>query len=587
MTKKYRATSVTVEDILSWIKQGQIGLPEMQRPFVWSTSKVRDLIDSLYNDYPIGYIVTWENPIAKLKNNSSSLNKQIIIDGQQRLTALEAALVGEKVVTRRYTRKRIQIAFKPSTGEFATNNAAHERDPLWINDVSEIFQADFNEWSFVSRNAQKLGMSEETLGKVIVKLLAIKQSDIGDIQLSQQLNLSAVIDIFNRINSTGVSLSSADLVMSRLSADSSHGGNILRKQIEYFVQLLNDPTLLENIKTLDPKFTMSKKFEQIKWVREENTPIYVPNYADILHVMLATAFYRGKLSDMVSLISGRDFSTRSFSEESMKDNYEQLLTASKRVLNKSNYQRYTMILRDMGMRNSGKLGLFGNGTLNFGYILFLYLKAQKNVSKLQSNSLLKRWIVMSTLTGRYSGSSETAFERDLRLISQSENLINQIEIMLSQNLSESFWTTTLPDNLRRSTTQSSGWRIFQMAQIHDHDVAWLDKDTLAETVMIEEGNIHHIFPRAYLKKHNFPKGQINQIANYVWLTQPLNLAIGATAPQKYLSDKNINKFLTLENSAENAIPYDLNEKDYQDYPEFLHQRRVLMAHKIRNYYDSL
>lgn len=124
MPKSYRVTNVTIEDLLSWIKQGIIALPEMQRPFVWSSSKVRDLIDSLYNGYPIGYIVTWQNPTANLKDKTTSENKKIIIDGQQRLTALKAALDGEKIITKQYESERIAISFKPSTEEFATLNAA-------------------------------------------------------------------------------------------------------------------------------------------------------------------------------------------------------------------------------------------------------------------------------------------------------------------------------------------------------------------------------------------------------------------------------------------------------------------------------
>ena len=247
MTKKYHVDNVTIEDVLSWIRQGKIGLPEMQRPFVWTTAKVRDLIDSLYNGYPIGYIVTWENPTVGLKNDSSSVSKEIIIDGQQRLTALKASLEGKEVVSQRYKNIRIKIAFKPSTEEFNTLNSAIEKDPLWINDISEIFDSNFSSWSYVTNNAKALGMDPEQLGKVLQKLLDVRQSEIGNIQLGANLSIGAVTDIFNRINSKGVSLSSADLAMSRLSADDEHGGNNLRKQIEYFVQLLVDSTLLENI----------------------------------------------------------------------------------------------------------------------------------------------------------------------------------------------------------------------------------------------------------------------------------------------------------------------------------------------------
>lgn len=587
MVKNYHVDNVTIEEILGWIKQGKIGLPEMQRPFVWSTAKVRDLIDSLYNGYPIGYIVTWQNPTVGLKNESSSNNKEIIIDGQQRLTALKAALSGEKVVSQQYITKRIKISFKPSTGEFNTLNSAIEKDPLWINDISDIFKSDFNSYSYVTDNAKKLGMAPEDLGATLQKLLAIRQSEIGDIKLGYNLSIGAVTDIFNRINSKGVSLSSADLAMSRLSADTIHGGNNLRKQIEYFVQLLNDPNLLENIVKFDSDFANTKEFNQIKWIASEINPIYKPRYADILHLILATSFKRGKLSDMVSLISGRDFEARNYSEEGMKANYAKMQAGATLVFNKSNFQRYLMILRDMGMRNSGKLGLVGHGVFNFGYILFLYLHRSTNLSQEKIASYLKRWIIMSALTGRYSGSSETITESDLKMISRDANPINILDDILDREMNDSFWNGTLPNMLRVQSTQASSWRIFQMSQIYEKDTAWLAKDTSTETVMLEEGNIHHIFPQAYLRKNGFSKGDINQIANYVWVTQPKNLEISDKAPKDYLSDENIIEFMSETNNRENAIPEEIVDYDFHNYSDFLNQRRHLMAKKMREFYENM
>lgn len=589
MPSNYTVNNIKIENLLSWIDEGRIGLPEMQRPFVWTPLKVSNLIDSLYKGYPIGYIITWQNPAANLKNGGQSGNKQIIIDGQQRLTALRAALSGEKIVTKKYQTSRIKIAFNPSTESFATLNSAIEKDPLWIDDISIFFKPGYNGWTYVNENNERLGMDPNDLGNAIHKLQAISEREIGNIELSSKLTISSVTNIFNRINATGVSLSSADLVMSRLSADEKYGGNILRKQIEYFVQLMSDPTLLKNIEKLDSGFSSSKYFSQIKWIVNEVAPIYQPNYSDILHVLMAVAFGRGKLSDLISLISGRDFATRSNNEDNMKQNYEKLFEASALVLNKSNFQRYLMILRDMGMRNSGKLGLTGHGALNFGYILFLYLNYKLKISlpTEDRNSLLKKWIVMASLTGRYSGSSETIVERDLKLIMQNDDPIQTIQTIRQQTLSDLFWKNELPNRFDRQSTQASSWRIFQMCQIYFKDIAWLSKDTSAETVMEEQGNIHHIFPRAYLRKHKLPDSEINSIANYVWITQPKNLEISDLAPREYLHDNEITKYMSQKNDEQNAIPTELRNYDYHDYQTFLHQRRGLMSQMLKQYYEDL
>ena len=98
--QKYSVNQHLIETILSFVKAGDIAIPEIQRPFVWDSSKVRDLMDSLYQGYPIGYVIAWRNPNVRLKDGSLSEGKKILIDGQQRVTALTAAILGEYVVNK-------------------------------------------------------------------------------------------------------------------------------------------------------------------------------------------------------------------------------------------------------------------------------------------------------------------------------------------------------------------------------------------------------------------------------------------------------------------------------------------------------
>jgi hypothetical protein len=99
-TQRYSVTPHPIETLLTWVKSGEIAIPEIQRPFVWDNTKVRNLLDSLYQVYPIGYLVAWRNPTVRLKDGTPSAGKRILIDGQQRVTALMAALLGREVLTR-------------------------------------------------------------------------------------------------------------------------------------------------------------------------------------------------------------------------------------------------------------------------------------------------------------------------------------------------------------------------------------------------------------------------------------------------------------------------------------------------------
>lgn len=110
---KYTVTQYSVSSILGYIEAGDIAIPEIQRPFVWKGRQVRDLVDSLYNGYPTGYLIIWQNPDVKLKDGRDAVGKKVLIDGQQRITALMTAIAGHKILTEDYEEKTIRIAFNP------------------------------------------------------------------------------------------------------------------------------------------------------------------------------------------------------------------------------------------------------------------------------------------------------------------------------------------------------------------------------------------------------------------------------------------------------------------------------------------
>ena len=587
--KSYSVDHTNVGTLLHWIEEDKIGLPEMQRPFVWKSVQVRDLIDSLYRGYPIGFIVTWQNPDAALKNGSKGQNKEIIIDGQQRITALKAALEGHKIVDDKYLSKRIYIAFNPTTEEFATRSAAIAKDPKWIPDISIFNQPSFDEFEYVINNSQSLGLPGNKLNAIIQKLKAISESEIGVINLDSKLPIDQVTDIFTRINQKGTRLSSADFAISRLSSDVTHHGNDLRKEIEYFIQIYNDAALADNIKQMDPDFADSEYYQHIAWAKNEDTTIFDPDFGDLLHICLGIGFLRGRLSQLISLISGRDFETKTYTEEAMAKSYQKLNETIQYVLNESNFKRYILLLKSLGIVDKSYAKLPDSYT-NFGYILYLYLKKYTSFNNDEIEKYTKQWILMSALTKRYGSSPETGFDKDLRLLVENNSnnkLLEFFNDVITDNLTDEFWNLTLPNNLVAQTTQLTNWRIFQMSQIHAKSHAWLEKDKFTADTINEQGNIHHIFPKAYLRKNGFKQSEYNQVANYVWITQPRNLEIGDRAPKDYMTDMETTKYHSGENDQANAIPADLNELDYHQYNHFLNERRKLMSQNIRKFFNSL
>ena len=158
LIEKYNPNTLSVGAILGLIESGTIAIPEIQRPFVWKKTQVRDLLDSLYKGYPTGYLIIWKNPNVKLKDGTVSSGKKILIDGQQRVTALMTAIAGIPVINSSYKKDRIKIAFNPfealsedkDAEIFAVQDQSHLKSKKWIPDVAEVFKNDFSVFTFIT-----------------------------------------------------------------------------------------------------------------------------------------------------------------------------------------------------------------------------------------------------------------------------------------------------------------------------------------------------------------------------------------------------------------------------------------------------
>lgn len=595
---KFDVNNVSVESLLGYVKDGTIAIPEIQRPFVWDTTKVRDLMDSLYNEYPVGYIITWKSPDVKLKDGSASEGKQILIDGQQRITALTAALLGEEVLDYNYKKKRIKIAFNLQTEEFQTNNPAIEKQEEWISDIAEVMKPGFDAFEFVKNYADKFKLNANEVSKKITKLQYIKNIMIGRIELGSSLDIETVTEIFVRINSKGEPLSQADFAMSKISVNEQYEGNDIRKVIDYFCHLAKTEADYDNIKNNDSEFSKKDIFKKIEWIKDKNEDLYLPSYTDVLRVAFTYKFKRGKLADLVSLLSGRDFETREYREDIVEESFKKLYDGVKQFVNQSNFERYIMILKSAGIIDDSLVR--SQNVLNFGYILYLVLR-EKNIEPSKIQTLVRRWVVMSILTQRYTSSPESAFDYDIRRLNDNQDIEKYIREEEERQLTESFWTNYLVDRLNTPVTSSPFWKTFLAAQIFLGDRGFLSDSIKVQYLIENRGDVHHIFPKDYLKKNGYNnKQQYNQIANFTMLQTEINIAVSNRAPKDYMADIKAqcngeeNKYGLInsekdlyKNLEESAIPKDIINMSVENYEEFLQKRRVLMANKIREYFNKL
>ena len=595
--QKYSVNQQLIETLLAWVKSGEIAIPEIQRPFVWDASKVRDLMDSLYQGYPVGYVIAWKNPNIRLKDGSLSEGKKILIDGQQRVTALTAAILGEYVIDKTYKRIKIKIAFNPLNERFEVQNPAILKDKTWLPDISEAINGSTGILKLV-RNYLEANpeADEDSVEKSFTNLINIPRKQIGIIELAHDLDIETVTEIFIRINSKGVVLSQADFAMSKIATNTEYKGNELRKAIDYFCHLAIAPEFYKHIVDNDKEFAASDFFQKIQWLKTENEDLYDPDYTDLIRVAFTSQFNRGRLSDLVSLLSGRNFEARTFEDSIAEQSFATLRRGVENFVRQTNFERFLMIIKSSGFI-SPKL-IRSQNALNFAYILYLKLK-DLGIEETDIGSYVPRWFVYSILTGRYSGSPESFFDFDIKQIAE-RSFAEYLKEKEDGELSEAFWNAALPQSLDTSVASSPYFNVFLAAQTKAGDKGFLSKNISVGNMISLRGDIHHLFPRDYLKKNGLDRGKYNQIANYVYMQSEINIKVGNKPPKDYFELINAqftdgNNLVSgisteqelSENLKANCVPPEIMQMSIEDYPEFLNLRRKLMVVKMRDYYFSL
>ena len=303
------------------------------------------------------------------------------------------------------------------------------------------------------------------------------------------------------------------------------------------------------------------------------------------------------MEDLVALLSGRNFETRTFEEDIAEESFQKLGNGILNYMNETNFKRFIMILRSAGFVDTSLIR--SQNTANFAYVLFLTLREQNKVPPQQIETLVRRWFVMSILTGRYTGSPETAFGVDIRNIHEhgAQQYLENIE---SAELSDAFWDVGLPQQMDTSVASSPYFNVFLASQVMGKDNGFLSLNMSVQNLMEGLRDIHHVFPRSYLKAEGLQSGRYNQIANYVVMQSEINIAIGGDPPSKYFSSlweqcrtkvpiyggiKNSDQLQ--ENLAAHCIPEGMDTASIEGYDTFLQERRKLMAAKIRDYYRKL
>ena len=577
-TAVFKKVDYSLDALLNGIEIGTIGLPDIQRPFVWKPVRVRDLFDSMYQGFPVGYLLFWANNLPDSTRGIGSDRKQkapnlLIVDGQQRLTSLYSVLRGQPVLTADYEAQRIQIAFNPCTETFATSDAAIQRDPEFIPDISALWTGNEGEFAFVGNFLENLAKHRElsvgdtkAIAARISRLNELEKYPFTALELTASLPEDKVADIFVRINSEGITLKQADFILTLMSVYWEDG----RRELEAFCR--------------------AAKLPSASGASPYNHFIQ-PSPDQLLRVGVGLAFFRGRLQNVYTLLRGKDMETGEVSEDIRDRQFHALEMAQAKVLDLLNWHEFFNCLLAAGYASGDVIS--SENAILYTYVLFLVGRTHCGVARGPLRTIIGRWFFMATLTGRYTNSPETAIEQDLAKLrgkSTAAEFADILETEIAAALTNDYWEIQLPNALATSAAFGpSLFAYYAALRLLDAQVLFsgmkvaelFDPAIKAKKKALER---HHLFPRDHLERLGISqRPTINQIANYTLVEWTDNIAISASSPAQY-APRYESAFTSSYGVDALKAQYEahaLPERWYElPYADFLRVRRKLMAATI-------
>ena len=591
----YKITQYSVSSILGYVENSQIAIPEIQRPFVWKGEEVRALIDSLYEGYPIGYLIVWQNSQVRVRNFGKGGTKKILIDGQQRVTALMAALLGKEVLDEQYQSHRIRIAFNPLAGKgeerFAVCDTKHEEDSRWIPDISIFFRRDFSFRQFEKEYKEANPDEDFTLLEESVDTLKeIVKHQVGVIELSFLLDIDVVSEIFIRINLQGKPLNQEDFVMSKISVNEQYGGDYIRNCIDYFCHLLREPSFYQVLQQNETEFFNSEYGKALTWCRNEEQSLYIPSYADVLKVVLISYFGKTRIGDLVHLLSGRDgekkiFSKKEISKKVSEEAFEKLGAGVKAFVCEENFQGFQKALKKAGYSCSRLL--YSQSVLNYCYAMYLLMYRQ-GIGEKERESLLSKWITMAMITGHYQSGGESTVQKDYAN-AQEEGFASYLAQIEELKLTDEFYNNILPEKFTSTTARTAPFLAYVATQCA-RGVHSLYSDVTIEELYKNKTESYQILPKAYLAKCGYKTREIyGQVANLTYISKETKDIIRKKSPVDYKED--LEKAIGIEKICtslkENGLAETIFTANETDVIQILADRRRQMASEIRDFYKTL
>ncbi|MDR1854162.1 MAG: DUF262 domain-containing protein [Azoarcus sp.] len=585
----YKHVNYKLENLILDIESGKLGLPDLQRPFVWPNTKIRDLFDSMMKGYPIGFLMLWDSPDDPDKskqigsdNKEFESPKYLIIDGQQRLTSLFAVMRGIEVKDSKFKKKRINISFNPVTRSFRVGDSATNRAAEWIYDISEVFKNKNKIRAYINGIIDTIKLSRTKVGGVlddaeeekistnITDLISLTEYIVPTLEISDNTDEESISDIFVRVNSGGEKLNENDFILTLISVYWQEG----RQKIERFCESATVPAT-------------GTAFNHL----------IAPKATHIIRVTMAYGFQRATLRYAYMLLRGRDFDKGIYSESLRIQKFTELKTVLDEVLNVQTWHDFIKCAEAAGFI-SNKL-ISSENALIYSYAMYLIGKHNYHLDNSSLRKVIAKWFFMTSVSGYYTDSPESKMETDLadlRNVKDGGQFVSFLESKITSIFTNDYFETTLPTGaggFTSSASNSPAWFGY-CAALNILDVPGLfstlhtrELFSFASSGTKSALEKHHLFPKAYLKSIGIEDNRDrNQIANFAFIEWHDNLEILDTSPAVYMKDR-----LAAMSEGEKAAIYEVHALpegwENMSYNDFLAARRVLMARVIRKGYERL
>jgi len=575
-----------LKDLIMEVENGKLGLPELQRGYVWKASKVRDLLDSMLKGYPIGYLMIWDAVDNSDKSKQIGTDskayaapKSLVIDGQQRLTSLFSVMRGRKIVDEKFNEKPIIISFNPLTKAFAVGDNATKRGADWIYDISEVFLNEARSYAYISEKVQIMTASRERAGPALTNeekqliaqniqdLLSLGDFSVPTLEINGSADEESVADIFVRVNSGGEKLGEDDFILTLISVYWQEG----RQKIIEFCQSAKIP--------------------------KQGTPynfLFQPSPTHIVRTAMSYGFKRARLHYAYMLLRGRDFDKGIYSEELRIQHFDKLKNILDKVLNVQVWKNFLKCVEAAGFVSKSLIS--SENALVYAYVMYLLGKFDYEMEESALRKLIAKWFFMTMVSGYYTGSPETVMEidlADLRTVKTGRDFTSLLESKITAVFTGDYFDITLPNNLANSSPRNPSWFGYCAAlNVLDARVLFSTLHTRELFSPTADGTKtalerHHLFPKAYLAGVGVTDDRDrNQTANFAFIEWSDNIEILDTSPAEYMKDQ-LAKIPANEKSgiyADHALP---DQWEQMEYSEFLKVRRALMAKVVKRGFERL